>query len=62
MTEPRRIAHVIDSPLSGNAERGYLLLAALFIGALVVTNLIANKFLTVDLGFKDFELSAGSLP
>ncbi len=63
MTEPRRrIAHVIDSPLSGNAERCYVLLAALFIGALVVTNLIANKFLTVDLGFKVFVLSAGALP
>ena len=63
MTERRRyIAHVIDSPLSGNAERCYLLLAAIFIGALVVTNLIANKFLTVDLGFKVFVLSAGSLP
>jgi uncharacterized integral membrane protein (TIGR00697 family) len=48
--------------LSGNAERCYLLLAALFIGALVVTNLIANKFLTVDLGFKVFVLSAGALP
>jgi uncharacterized integral membrane protein (TIGR00697 family) len=63
MPEPRRhIAHVIDSPLSGNAERCYLLLAAIFIGALVVTNLIANKFLTVDLGFKVFVLSAGALP
>ena len=63
MTEPRRrITHVIDSPLSGNAERCYLLLAATFIGALVVTNLIANKFLTVDLGFKVFVLSAGALP
>jgi len=37
-------------------------LAALFIGSLVVTNLIANKFLTVDLGFKVFVLSAGALP
>ncbi len=37
-------------------------MAALFIGALVVTNLIANKFLTVDLGFKVFVLSAGALP
>ena len=48
--------------LTGNAERLYLLLAALFVGALVVTNLIANKFLTVDLGFKVFVLSAGALP
>lgn len=56
------VSHVVDQPLSGNAERGYLLLAAIFIGALVVTNLIANKFLTVDLGFRVFVLSAGALP
>lgn len=40
----------------------YLLLAALFITALVVCNLIANKFVSVDLGFKTFVLSAGVLP
>lgn len=40
----------------------YLLLAALFITALVVCNLIANKFVSVDLGFKTFILSAGVLP
>lgn len=40
----------------------YLILAALFIGALVTCNLIANKFVAVDLGFKVFELSAGVLP
>ncbi|MCA8974253.1 MAG: queuosine precursor transporter [Planctomycetes bacterium] len=41
---------------------GFLLLASVFLASLVVCNLIANKFLTVDLGFKVFVLSAGSLP
>jgi hypothetical protein len=40
----------------------FLLLAAVFLASLVVCNLIANKFLTVDLGFKIFTLSAGALP
>lgn len=63
MTRSRQsTALTVDQPLTGNAERGYLVLAALFIGSLVVTNLIANKFLTVDLGFKVFVLSAGALP
>ncbi len=44
------------------ADRLYLLLAALFITALVVCNLIANKFITVDLGFYIFTISAGVLP
>lgn len=39
-----------------------MVLAALFIGALVTCNLIANKFVEVDLGFKVFVLSAGVLP
>ena len=37
-------------------------MAGLFLGSLVVCNLIANKFITVDLGFKVFILSAGALP
>ena len=37
----------------------FLILAAVFLASLVVCNLIANKFLTVDLGFKVFVLSAG---
>ena len=41
---------------------GLLLLSALFVGALVVCNLIANKFIVLDLGFKKFTLSAGALP
>lgn len=40
----------------------YLLVAGLFISALVTCNLIANKFITVDLGFKVFTISAGVLP
>lgn len=40
----------------------YMLLAALFIAALVTCNLIANKFISVDLGFHTFVISAGVLP
>lgn len=40
----------------------YLILAALFITALVSCNLIANKFIEVNLGFKVFVISAGVLP
>lgn len=44
------------------ADKLYLFLAALFIAALVSCNLIANKFVTVDLGFASFIISAGVLP
>ncbi len=44
------------------ADRLYLLLAALFIAALVTCNLVANKFIAIDLGFKTFIISAGVLP
>lgn len=40
----------------------YLVLAALFIASLVTCNLIANKFVSVDLGFATFNVSAGVLP
>ena len=40
----------------------FLILASIFVAALVTTNLIANKFVTVDLGFKTFVISAGILP
>lgn len=46
-------------------ERGlrlYIVLTALFIATLVVCNLIANKFVTFDLGFHTFVISAGVLP
>jgi uncharacterized integral membrane protein (TIGR00697 family) len=39
-----------------------MFLAALFVTALITCNLIANKFVTVDLGFKVFTISAGVLP
>ena len=44
------------------SKKTYLYLAAIFIAALVVCNLIANKFITIDLGFKTFVISAGVLP
>jgi len=40
----------------------FLSLAALFIAALITCNLVANKFVTVDLGFKTFIVSAGVIP
>ena len=40
----------------------FLILAGVFIASLVTCNLIANKFVTVDLGFKVFVVSAGILP
>ena len=50
------------SQLTEQAKSIYLLLAALFITALVATNLIASKFVTVDLGFATFVISAGVIP
>ncbi|CAI8443357.1 MAG: Uncharacterised protein [Cryomorphaceae bacterium] len=44
------------------AERLYYILGALFIAALITCNLIANKFISIDLGFKTFVISAGVLP
>ena len=44
------------------SKKIYLYLAAIFIAALVVCNLIANKFITIDLGFKTFVISVGVLP
>ena len=43
-------------------ERPYLLVATLFIIAFILCNLIANKCVTVYLGFYTFILSAGVLP
>ena len=43
-------------------DQFYLILAGVFIASLVTCNLIANKFVTVDLGFKVFIVSAGILP
>jgi uncharacterized integral membrane protein (TIGR00697 family) len=44
------------------AERLYYILGALFIAALITCNLIANKFISLDFGFKTFVISAGVLP
>ena len=43
-------------------DQFYIFLCAIFISSLVTCNLIANKFVTVDLGFKVFIVSAGILP
>ena len=43
-------------------DKLYIFLCAIFISSLVTCNLIANKFVTVDLGFKVFIVSAGILP
>ncbi|MDA8753287.1 queuosine precursor transporter [Candidatus Marinimicrobia bacterium] len=43
-------------------EQFYVVLSAIFIASLITCNLIANKFVTVDLGFKVFIVSAGILP
>ncbi len=43
-------------------EQFYLVLSGIFIASLVTCNLIANKFVTVDLGFRVFIVSAGILP
>ena len=43
-------------------DQFYIVLAGIFIASLVTCNLIANKFVTVDFGFKVFIVSAGILP
>ncbi len=43
-------------------DQFYIVLAGIFISSLVTCNLIANKFVTVDFGFKVFVVSAGILP
>lgn len=40
----------------------FLVLAALFLAALIICNVVANKIVTVDLGFKVFVVSVGILP
>ena len=44
------------------SNRMFLALSAIFVASLVTCNLIANKFVSVDLGFKTFIVSAGILP
>tara|TARA_Y100001960_G_scaffold260263_1_gene280569 strand:+ start:544 stop:1224 length:681 start_codon:yes stop_codon:yes gene_type:complete len=40
----------------------FIILTSLFIAALITCNLIANKFVEINLGFKTFIVSAGILP
>lgn len=57
---------VSTSLMKSRISYTYLILTGLFVALLVVCNLIANKFVTVDLGFLGFSnpfiLSAGVLP
>jgi queuosine precursor transporter len=55
-------APVADDPEQRPVDFLFLVLAAVFLASIVACNIIANKFLTVDLGFKIFTLSAGALP
>ena len=48
--------------LTNFKDQFFLVLTGIFIASLVTCNLIANKFVTVDLGFKVFIVSAGILP
>ena len=52
----------MNKRLRQDADQLYIFLTVLFVAALVVCNLIANKFVVVDLGFKEVVLSAGVLP
>lgn len=56
------VAAVADDPEQRPVDFVFLALAAVFLASLVACNLIANKFLTVDLGFRSFTVSAGALP
>ncbi|GCD80645.1 queuosine precursor transporter [Schleiferia thermophila] len=51
-----------EIPITDKARRDFMLLSALFVSALITCNLIANKFVALDLGFKTFIISAGVLP
>ena len=53
---------IMDLEKNKFKDQLYLVLAGVFIASLVTCNLIANKFVTVDLGFKVFIVSAGILP
>lgn len=55
-------AGAADDPEQRPVDFAFLALAALFLASLVVCNLIANKFLTVDVLGHAFTLSAGALP
>ena len=51
-----------EGPLEGRNLAIYMALGSLFITALVVCNLVSNKFVELDLGFKTFVISVGILP
>lgn len=51
-----------DSKSYARAHGLYLLLSALFIATLITCNIIANKFISLDLFGKTFILSVGVLP
>ena len=51
-----------ERPLEGRNLAVYMALGSLFITALVVCNLVSNKFVEIDLGFKTFTVSVGILP
>ncbi len=52
----------LSGKLRQSAQLLYLLLGASFIAALITCNIIANKFIELDLGFKTFVISVGVLP
>jgi len=60
------MSELLDLPMETKTREGsfklYIFLAGLFVTALITCNLIANKFVTVDLGFTQLVLSAGVLP
>lgn len=62
MTDPYTALATQTTSDDRPVDFGFLLLASVFLSSLVVCNLIANKFLVLDLGFKEFTLSAGALP
>ncbi len=58
----QQYSQIIMGQVNTFKDQFYLVLAGIFIASLVTCNLIANKFVTVDLGFKVFIVSAGILP
>ena len=60
--KPQQYSQIIMGQDNTFKDQFYLVLAGIFIASLVTCNLIANKFVTVDLGFKVFIVSAGILP
>lgn len=61
-SHPEPITYPANSKELQRAQGLYLLLGALFIAALITCNIIANKFIEIDLGFKTVVISVGVLP